>query len=495
MRRRGRRRRFSARVPTPWKKIDKDFLVSSFPIKLTSMGKRLKNQGMKFLDDTSRKARERCGSRRTFSSGAINLKKSFTFITASLVPRTLEGSGSMTAVAEEACCRFCFEGGVLEAPCECDGTLKFVHLCCLHRWQAEQMLRGGGLVGDSRATRCQVCKALYTTRPPQASELLALVRGREGASLAALIRPGCLLVARDAVLDESTLARAPAWLRWEISRKRRHWHRAVFLLTRVDDAGSDYGDDIIIGVNITRVRSESDDIEERREFKPEDAEGLTSSDSDSDSASDPEEDARPRRRRRRLHESSDNSSESIGPDGPIHSPPRPHVTIDEEDSDVDLNTPHVRAYVGGPVKPELRVVLHVSSGEGDVLSLPTATIPLSHEEEGDRPVDGSVTARVFHQRRRAEDAHVDEVTGEAAAAAMAAAGDDVEPSPAVHVFHGHARWSRVQLMNEIARGAWGLCLAEPEDLTGRWRGGGEAYWRALIDSCRPVFSRTSGDDP
>ena len=71
----------------------------------------------------------------------------------------------MTAVAEEACCRFCFEGGVLEAPCECDGTLKFVHLCCLHRWQAEQMLRGGGLVGDSRATRCQVCKALYTTRP------------------------------------------------------------------------------------------------------------------------------------------------------------------------------------------------------------------------------------------------------------------------------------------------------------------------------------------
>ena len=101
------------------------------------------------------------------------------------------------------------------------------------------------------------------------------------------------------------------------------------------------------------------------------------------------------------------------------------------------------------------MVLHVSSGEGDVLSLPTATIPLSHEEEGDRPVDGSVTARVFHQRRRAEDAHVDEVTGEAAAAAMAAAEDDVEPSPAVHVFHGHARWSRVQLMNEIARGAWG----------------------------------------
>lgn len=402
----------------------------------------------------------------------------------------------MTAVAEEACCRFCFDEGVLEAPCECDGSLKFVHLRCLQRWQSEQMLQGS-CEGGGEATRCQVCKAPYTTPPPRASELLALVRGRQGASLAALLRPGCLLVARDAVLDESALARAPSWLRWVISRKRRHWHRAVFLLTRVDDAGGDDGDDVIIGVNITRVRTESDDVDERREFKPEDAEGLTTS-SDSDSASDPEEDARPRRRRRRLHEPSDDSSESVGPDGPIPSPPRPQVTTDEEDSDVDPNAPHVRAYVGGPVKPEWRVVLHVSSGEGDVISVPTATIPLHHENGGDGSVDGSdgsVTARVFHQRRRAEDAHVDEVAGEAAAAAMAAAGDDEDPSPAVHVFHGHARWSRVQLMNEIARGDWGLCLAEPEDFTGRWRVGGEPYWRALIDSGRPVFARASGDDP
>ena len=191
-----------------------------------------------------------------------------------------------------------------------------------------------------------------------------------------------------------------------ISRKRRHWHRAVFLLTRVDDAGGDYGDDIIIGVNITRVRSESDDIEERREFKPEDAEGLTSSDSDSDSASDPER-TRPRRRRRRLHESSDNSSESIGPDGPIHSPPRPHVTIDEEDSDVDLNTPHVRAYVGGPVKPECEWCSTSRAARETSSPFRPRRYPYL-TKRGRQAVDGSVTARVFHQRRRAEDAHVDE---------------------------------------------------------------------------------------
>ena len=163
---------------------------------------------------TSSRKRESARSERgrvvlvRFSSGAINLKR--TFITASLVPRTLEGSGSMTAVAEEAL-SILLRGGVLEAPCECDGTL-FVHLCCSIDGKPSRCY-GGGLVGDSRATRCQVCKALYTTRP-LSFRLLALVRGREGASLAALIRPGCLLVARDAVLDESTLARAPSWLRW-----------------------------------------------------------------------------------------------------------------------------------------------------------------------------------------------------------------------------------------------------------------------------------------
>ena len=204
---------------------------------------------------------------------------------------------------------------MLEAPCECDGTLSSSTCVVFADDRAE---RGGGgrrQQGDALSG----CKALYTTRP--SSFRTSRIGSRSRAHRSPPDSSGLPLGGARRGPRRVTLARAPAWLRWEISRKRRHWHRAVFLLTRVDDAGSDYGDDIIIGVNITRVRSESDDIEERREFKPEDAEGLTSSDSDSDSASDPEEDARPRRRRRRLHESSDNSSESIGPDGPIHSHP------------------------------------------------------------------------------------------------------------------------------------------------------------------------------
>ena len=61
--------------------------------------------------------------------------------------------------------------------------------------------------------------------------------------------------------------------------------------------------------------------------------------------------------------------------------------------------------------------------------------------------------------------------------------------PRVHVFKGHAKWSRSQLMNEIARGDWGLCLATPEDLTVRWRDTGAAFWRQLYDSGRPVFAK------
>jgi len=35
--------------------------------------------------------------------------------------------------------------------------------------------------------------------------------------------------------------------------------------------------------------------------------------------------------------------------------------------------------------------------------------------------------------------------------------------PHVHVFEGHARWSRVQLQNEIARGDWGVVTARPHE--------------------------------
>lgn len=54
--------------------------------------------------------------------------------------------------------------------------------------------------------------------------------------------------------------------------------------------------------------------------------------------------------------------------------------------------------------------------------------------------------------------------------------DNLEPgeggSGRVMVFWGDARWTRTQLLGEIARGHWGLCRASVADLTaapsGRW---------------------------
>jgi hypothetical protein len=46
----------------------------------------------------------------------------------------------------DAACRFCFEGsddenaGTLVEPCRCSGSLKYVHLKCLQRWQSQQLL-------------------------------------------------------------------------------------------------------------------------------------------------------------------------------------------------------------------------------------------------------------------------------------------------------------------------------------------------------------------
>ena len=44
----------------------------------------------------------------------------------------------------EPVCRFCFETGddeqPLVSPCKCAGSLRYVHVKCLHRWQSQVML-------------------------------------------------------------------------------------------------------------------------------------------------------------------------------------------------------------------------------------------------------------------------------------------------------------------------------------------------------------------
>ena len=62
-------------------------------------------------------------------------------------------------------CRFCLEDAdedQLIAPCNCDGSHKYVHAECLAEW------RRGRFPGARR--RCNVCNAKWTTKPPPRAE-------------------------------------------------------------------------------------------------------------------------------------------------------------------------------------------------------------------------------------------------------------------------------------------------------------------------------------
>jgi len=393
--------------------------------------------------------------------------------------------------ADEFGCRICLEGGgQLVSPCACSGTLARVHLSCLQRWQSQQTLARASREGCGDATKCQMCRTTYSTPPPNPSDLLALVRGRGGREIAALLRPGCLLVSRDAVLDESLLSRAPRWLRWVIRRKRAHWQRSVFLLTEFVQAAEEEEADIIIGVNVTRVKGSSDDL---HQLTPEDVDDLsTSSDHDGEEQAVPRDrgDALGggRRQRRRLVENTSSSDQEDHADDTRDISNDPGSSSEED-------AVGVRVYVGGPVEPSNLTLIRVSrrvEAAADLSPSDCADVPiLRADDEG----ESGWRATMWRQRRGRDKAFADEVVGEATAAAlMERADEDDDPRiPSVHVFHGHARWSRPQLMNEIARGDWGVCLCEQADARDSWRNTGEDYWRRLFDSGRAVFAKPGED--
>ena len=136
---------------------------------------------------------------------------------------------------------------------------------------------------------------------------------------------------------------------------------------------------------------------------------------------------------------------------------------------------------------------------------PTIALPLDADVEGAGA--SAERAYVYHQRGSDAAEYVEEVLAEAVGDALNAAGDDDDDDaagdggggggddddeivvPKVHVFNGHARWSRSQLMNEVARGDWGLCPATRRDLGAGWRVAGNAFWSTLFDSGRPIFAK------
>lgn len=64
--------------------------------------------------------------------------------------------GAFGETDAEPACRICLEetGPLLESPCACAGTQRWVHRACLRRWRMSR--------GRERLLRCEVCREPYT---------------------------------------------------------------------------------------------------------------------------------------------------------------------------------------------------------------------------------------------------------------------------------------------------------------------------------------------
>eukprot|EP00928_Gymnodinium_smaydae_P047072 TRINITY_DN31405_c0_g1_i1.p1 TRINITY_DN31405_c0_g1~~TRINITY_DN31405_c0_g1_i1.p1 ORF type:complete len:480 (+),score=86.33 TRINITY_DN31405_c0_g1_i1:84-1523(+) len=144
---------------------------------------------------------------------------------------------------DERICRYCFEGeeeGPLIEPCKCAGGQRYVHLKCLRQWQrmvlVSQPTHPAFYDRDLRHQTCNVCKAEFNCPPPTRHELMASFTGPE---IAALINPGCIIAANDAFSREleRQLEGMPRSMRRMSSYE--NWIRGVYLITAVEEAGAE----------------------------------------------------------------------------------------------------------------------------------------------------------------------------------------------------------------------------------------------------------------
>lgn len=138
---------------------------------------------------------------------------------------------------EDRLCRFCFEGEEVDdliSPCRCAGGQKYVHLSCLRMWQravlVSQPTHPDLYDQDTRQRICNVCKTEFTCHPPTRAELLASFTGPE---LAALIEERCFIGSADGFSREleRQVANFPGIMREGIVCL--NWIRGLFLIVKV----------------------------------------------------------------------------------------------------------------------------------------------------------------------------------------------------------------------------------------------------------------------
>lgn len=339
-------------------------------------------------------------------------------------------------------CRYCLGPADLDepddpliSPCRCKGGQEWCHLSCLKRWQRSvlvtQPTHPAFYERDERQFICNVCNSHFAVDPPSRKEMMASFTGPE---LAALLEVGCLIVC-----EEKTSRYMAEAVRFNshISsiNDMKHWIEGVYLITAIEaDAASD-GEDTIVAINLSRALPAPPDgcqarVDERlasSTFYVGRAVTLVGLKQAKYNGEPCTIIGRTPAGRVQVRLASGNGI-AVKP-------------VNAEPQGVDPPAPMLKHYVGGPCYP----------------AMPTAVTVLTamHPDEL-KDANVSVGGR---QGGLWVTGDLDDVAAVARADALRSG-----EAPTVDCVWGDARWSRVQLLGEIARGSWGVCRAEVPDL-------------------------------
>eukprot|EP00930_Biecheleria_cincta_P073433 TRINITY_DN6072_c0_g1_i1.p1 TRINITY_DN6072_c0_g1~~TRINITY_DN6072_c0_g1_i1.p1 ORF type:complete len:611 (-),score=103.93 TRINITY_DN6072_c0_g1_i1:52-1848(-) len=481
---------------------------------MASSKSRLRNWGLRCLA-------LRCPLRRSSGSKAEPQDSKSPVGTESSSVAAANSRSALADQDEERLCRYCFEGPEVDeliSPCRCAGGQKYVHLKCLRRWQravlVSQPTHPDFYDSDTRQRICNVCNTQFSCAPPTRAELLASFTGPE---LAALIEERCFIGSAESFSQEleRQLSPFPASVREGIASL--NWVRGLFLIVKVVQDRSresvmlqiDDGEELDFFLRHLEPDSRTFHLRGRRfSVLPQ---GPLKDLSQSESPEIRREFIRSVRTPATIRLRPDRADD-CGEDGIVAvnlARPFDPATSDrivlraqqraafhaakrrvlEERGQAELLA-QVTHFTGGPCEEEKVAACIIVSGSS------FSVVRNSEDEHGqDSGDDTCVEAALSSAEELAASAATADAShegssaaaaGAAAAAALGLAGagqperteapkrrrlasDMAEAQAAagpvrVFVYWGYAGWSRCQLMGEIARGSWGLCKADPEDV-------------------------------
>eukprot|EP00051_Salpingoeca_urceolata_P033154 m.19220 g.19220 ORF g.19220 m.19220 type:complete len:631 (+) comp5898_c0_seq1:395-2287(+) len=385
---------------------------------------------------------------------------------------------------DEKLCRYCLLGekeqgemGKLVAPCNCIGGQQWVHLDCLRRWQRSvlvtQPTHPAFYERDERQYVCSVCKAKFSIEPPSRAELMA---GFTGPELAALLDVGCLIACEPRTSREM---QAALLFNSHISHVRTltHWIESVYLIHSVvpqenrDDDSEDQSDGIM-AVNLTAPVSSIDDLPVPRVARmiQQRCPGV------------------------RLQHFLGGPCEPYLPTAFAR---LYHTTLDQ----VDAESVAVVAKSGGlwitgfPSHVAAEVRRDEARAQGQ-LTADTKDADTDDAKKGSETGDGG---KATGGSSAADNAHADaqavaDADGSPADTRNGASDGDESDNALrpVLVFWGDARWSRTQLLGELAKGSWGMCHADVSDAFAAEPLGQQpdpkGLWTRLVTSGRLVYA-------